>query len=108
MMLLMQVIYLNTFYMQMTQLYIVLLCTSTLDSLNMQLANFNNIDVELQKISEWLEVNKLSLNANKSKYMIFHHLQKEIPRLQLKINDTPIECVDNFNFLGLTINKHLN
>ena len=39
--------------------------------------------------------------------MIFHHPQK-IPRFQLEINDTPIECVDNFNFLGLTINKHLN
>ena len=48
----------------------------------MQLANFNNINVELQKISEWLEVNKLSLNANKSKYMIFHHPQK-ILRFQL-------------------------
>ena len=40
-------------------------------------------------------------------YMIFHHLQKN-PRFQLEINYTPIECVDNFNFLGLTINKHLN
>ena len=81
---------------------------STLDSSKMQLANFNNINVALQKISKWLEVNKLSLNANKSKYMIFHHPQKFIPRFQLEINDTPIECVDNFNFLGLTINKHLN
>ena len=81
---------------------------STLDSSKMQLANFNNINVELQKISEWLELNKLSLNANKSKYMIFHHPQKKIPRFQLEINDTPIECVDNFNFLGPTINKYLN
>ena len=38
---------------------------STLDSSNMQLANFNTVNIELQKISEWLEVNKLSLNANK-------------------------------------------
>ena len=50
--------------------------SSTLDSSNMQLANFNNINVELQKISEWLEVNKLPLNVNKSKYMIFHHPKK--------------------------------
>ena len=27
----------------------------------MELANFNNINVELQKISEWLEVNKLKI-----------------------------------------------
>ena len=32
---------------------------STLDSSKMQLVNFNNINVELQKISEWLEDNKL-------------------------------------------------
>ena len=65
----MQVIYLNTYTDDST------LC-STLDSSKMQLVNFNNINVELQKISEWLEVNKLLLNANKSKYMIFHHPQK--------------------------------
>ena len=57
---------------------------STLDSSKMQLANFNNINVELQKISEWLEVNKLSLNANKSKYMIFHYPQKNFPDSNLK------------------------
>ena len=74
----MQVIYLKTFYMQMTTL------CSTLDSSKMQLANFNNINVELQKISQWLEVNKLSLNANKSKYMIVHHPQKIFQHSNLK------------------------
>ena len=59
----------------------------------MKLANFNNINVELQKISERLELKKFSL---------------KIPRFQLEINDTPIECIDNFNFLELTIYKHLN
>ena len=57
---------------------------STLDSSKIQLANFNNINVEQQKISEWLEVNKLSLNANKSKYMNFHHPKKKFRDFNLK------------------------
>ena len=39
----MQVIYSNTFYMQMTQIYVV-------HSSKMQLVNFNDINVEVQKI----------------------------------------------------------
>ena len=65
------------------------------------------INSEITKISEWLSVNKLSLNANKTKFMIFHNYQKvmtdsDIP--QLEINNTPIERVTEFNFLGITIN----
>ena len=36
---------------------------STLDSSKMQLANFNNINIELQKISEWLEVNDNTVSS---------------------------------------------
>ena len=63
---------------------------------------------ELQKISEWLKTNKLSLNVNKSKYMIFHMPQKKIPILHVKIDDTEIEKVSSFDFLRLTINEHLS
>ena len=33
---------------------------------------------------------------------------KQIPILRLKIAGSNIEFIDNFNFLGITINKHLN
>ena len=36
----------------------------------------NNINNELKNISDWLAVNKLSLNVNKTKSMIFHTKQK--------------------------------
>ena len=69
------------------------------------------INSEITNISEWLSVNKLSLNANKTKFMIFHNYQKvmtdsDIP--QLEINNTPIERVAKFNFLGITINEFMN
>ena len=63
------------------------------------------------KISEWLAVNKLSLNANKTKFMIFHTYQKvmtdsDIP--QLEINNTVIERVTEFNILWIMINEFMN
>ena len=63
---------------------------------------------ELEKISIWLKVNKLSLNVKKTKAMIFHMPQKKVQLPLLQIAESNIECVDNFNFLGITINKHLN
>ena len=69
------------------------------------------INLELTKISDWLAVNKLLLNAAKTKFMPFHNYQKiinedDIPHLT--INDTVIERVTEFNFLGLTINEFMN
>jgi len=54
--------------------------------------------------------NKLSLNIEKTKYMIFHFKQKSIENIQLniKIQDIAIEKVSDFCFLGLTINENLN
>ena len=54
------------------------------------------INSEITKISEWLSINKLSLNANKTKFIIFHNYQKvmtdsDIP--QIEINNTAIERV---------------
>ena len=41
--------------------------------------------------------------------MIFHNRQKKLLKdISIKINSIEIERVDNFNFLGLTINKHLS
>ena len=70
----------------------------------------NLIYSELTKISDWFAVNKLSLNAEKTKFMIFHNHQKIITQNKipcLKINNTNIERITEFNFLGLTINEHL-
>ena len=69
------------------------------------------INLELSKISDWLAVNKLSLNVDKTKFMIFHNHQKviqihDIPCLE--INNTVVERVTEFNFLGLTINEFMN
>ena len=69
------------------------------------------INQELQKVNDWLAVNKLSLNVGKTKFMLFHMTNKKnianiIPTL--KIGDVLIERKENFNFLGLLINEKLS
>ena len=88
--------------------------TSLLDTINLSISpdDHNSVvqvlNTELSKIYDWLAVNKLSLNISKTKFMIFHHPNKPIPQnLQIKINETCIERVSEFCFLGLVINEHL-
>ena len=70
----------------------------------------SNINVELNFILEWLNVNKLSLNASKPKFMSFHYPQRKVDNLSLDltINSTSIERVSEFIFLGLTLDECLN
>ena len=67
----------------------------------------DSINDELAKFYNWLKANKLSLNVNTTKAIAFHMPQQIIQLPLLQIAGTNIEFVDNFNFLGLTINKHL-
>ena len=67
-----------------------------------------NISAELQRISKWLELNRLQLNTEKSKFMLFHMPQKSIPNLKLTISGSIIERVTQFKFLGLNIDSNLN
>ena len=52
-----------------------------------------NINIKLSKINNWLRTNKLSLNARKTKLMIFHKPQKKVEWPLLQINGTEIESV---------------
>ena len=65
------------------------------------------VNQELQKINDWLIANGLKLNTNKSKYMIFSKPNKNIPVLQLRINNANIDEVQNFNFLGLQVSSDI-
>ena len=84
--------------------------SSTLDSFAQYSKNENVefiINTELDKINEWLKLNKLSLNVNKSKYMIFKTARRNnmINPLNIKIDNTYIDRVDEFNFLGISFNE---
>lgn len=69
--------------------------------------NSKNINDELQNISIWLKSNKLSLNTNKTKCMIFHNIQKKVDQLEIKLNGKQIETVSSFNYLGILLDTAL-
>ena len=69
----------------------------------------DQINLELQKIFDWLSLNKLSLNVKKTKMMIFHNRPRNIQNLipKLTIDGIPIEYVKIFNFLGIVLDEHM-
>ena len=84
------------------------ICTFTSDLKNVNQAT-TEINKELTLITDWLCLNKLSLNAKKTKMMLFHHRQRNISNMKLNlcINDTEIEQVTEFNFLGIMLDECL-
>ena len=66
------------------------------------------VNYELEKINIWMKANKLSLNIEKTKCMLFHKHNKQLPNLEFKINTVSLEIVDEFCFLGLNLDKSLN
>ena len=67
-----------------------------------------DINAELEKVNTWLKLNKLSLNAQKTKLILFHRKQKHVNDVNVKIDNTMIERVQIFNFLGIMLNKTLS
>lgn len=77
---------------------------STIEKFN---AANSSINSEVEKISNWLIVNKLSLNIGKTKFMMFHKGNKKISTPEIRIRNTSLERVPEFTFLGLTIDENL-
>jgi len=65
------------------------------------------INREMLNVDKWLCVNKLSLNALKSKVMLFstRHIGALPP---VKCRDTSLDFVDSFKFLGVTMDADLS
>ena len=64
------------------------------------------INNELQKIHDWLQRNKLTLNVAKTKFMTFHK-SREVPDLKLSLNNKDIDKVNTFSFLGILVDSDL-
>ena len=72
---------------------------------------FETANQELSQINDWFLANKLSLNVEKTKYMLFHicidqeNIPSKFPLLQL--NSNIIERENSLKFLGVIRDKHL-
>ena len=85
------------------------ICTFSVSDKNDYDTISQNINSEINVITDWLALNKLSLNAKKTKMMVFHYHQKRISNMKLKlfINRTKIEQVKEFCFLGVVFDECL-
>ena len=63
---------------------------------------------ELDKVNQWLQSNRLSLNIDKTNFVIFHPPQRKTQPVNLKISDRPVEQMTYVKYLGLIIDCHLN
>ena len=61
----------------------------------------------MKVFANWLKINKLSLNLNKTYFIIFHNRQTIESETNIEINDIKIEQVTCTTFLGILINKNL-
>ena len=66
------------------------------------------INEELSKICDWLGANKLSLNIVKTKYILYHSINKRVIYPKLKINNNNIDRITQFNFLGVILHERMS
>ena len=69
-----------------------------------------SINTELKNIMNWMNINKLSVNAAKTKLMIFRPKRKKAPDPQNKImiNGSEVERVESIKFLGIMLDETLS
>ena len=66
------------------------------------------INEELVNIVDWLRANKLSLNIDKTNFILFRPKSRPVSTLDIRIEGTQIERVTEAKFLGVIIDKKLN
>ena len=69
----------------------------------------NKLNISLAHIEDWSNLNKMSINYNKTKYMQFNCKKiTTLVNLPININDHTIEKVDCFRLLGVYLDNKLN
>ena len=66
------------------------------------------INKELKRLSQWLSVNRLSLNIDKTNFVVFHPFNKSLPKsITLLINRKAIQEKEYVKYLGVLIDSGL-
>ena len=65
------------------------------------------LQTEMNKIAEWLNLNKLSINTTKTKLVLFRSPNKKKYEMKLFINNQHIIQVKNTTFLGVVLDEYL-
>ena len=65
------------------------------------------INNELEKDNKWLKLNKLAVNVDKTKSMLFHKRRPVTP-IQFSMNNRIIDVVQHFNYLGIMLDADMS
>ena len=65
------------------------------------------VEIELNQISEWLKIDKLSLNIKETHFIVFTNKNVLKPVLQISIDGHKIDETDRTKFLGVVIDSKL-
>ena len=68
------------------------------------------IKSKFTNLYNWCIANKLTINDDKTKFMLYHTINKPVPKkcVSIKTNVMDIERVDNFKYLGIYLDEILH
>ena len=105
------ILYINDLYTFLTDCTVSLYAddTALYTSAKTQIEIKLTLQIELTVVCEWLKANKLTLNAKKTKYVIFGTKQTLTtkPDLNLKVGNDKIERATSMKYLGVILDDHL-
>ena len=103
-------IYINDLPNVSKKLYSILFADDT--SVFLEGENLNTlstvINEELNKLSIWLASNKLTLNTDKSHYVIFHRARLKQTKIEINLSNISLKRVSFTKFLGVIIDEKLS
>ena len=70
----------------------------------------HTLEIEINKISKWLQSNKLSLHLGKTESIVFgskYKLRKE-SKMNISCNNVPIEAKSNVKYLGVILDQDMS
>lgn len=69
----------------------------------------DRLNEQIKKIEKWLEINRLSVNVNKTKVMLIRGIRKKTVEDNVKVvlQDTILELVSEIKYLGVILDKNL-
>ena len=67
-----------------------------------------DVENELRKVNEWLNANRLSLNVDKTSFMLFTHSRVDRNSISNRLGNKIIKQVRSVKFLGIYLDDRLN
>ena len=67
------------------------------------------VNLDMKNLTDWLNANKISLNVEKTEFVIFKHQRKKLDgEVKIKLNRKRLYPTDFVKYLGIRIDKNLN